>query len=55
MIGEDRREEIFVTKDELRERLAGLSAAQREVFAPLGLSSQSNGAGPSKHPISVHP
>ncbi|MBA3457309.1 MAG: hypothetical protein H0T42_29780, partial [Deltaproteobacteria bacterium] len=37
MLGEDRREEIFVTTAELVKRWSGLPPASREVFAPLRL------------------
>jgi len=37
MLGEDRREEIFVTTAELVKRWSALPAPAREVFAPLGL------------------
>ncbi len=37
LLGNDRREEIFVTKAALREKYAPLSSAQRAIFAPLGL------------------
>jgi hypothetical protein len=37
MIGEDRREEIFVTKSELQASLQGLSDVDRQLFAPLEL------------------
>jgi hypothetical protein len=37
MIGEDRREEIFVTKSELHASLEGMSDADRQLFAPLEL------------------
>lgn len=37
MLGEDRREEIFVTTAELVKRWSGLPASAREVFAPLRL------------------
>jgi len=37
MLGEDRREEIFVTTAELAKRWSALPAGAREVFAPLRL------------------
>jgi hypothetical protein len=37
LIGDDRREEIFVSKAELRALLEGLSDMDRELFAPLEL------------------
>ena len=39
-----RREEIFVSRDELRLKLAPLSDAQRALFAPLGLADPATGA-----------
>jgi hypothetical protein len=39
MIGDDRREEIFVTTHELQGTLEGLSDADRQLFAPLQLDS----------------
>jgi hypothetical protein len=38
MMTDDRREEIFVTKSELRASLSDLSDADREFFAPLELN-----------------
>jgi hypothetical protein len=38
MIGEDRREEIFVTKSELQASLEGMSDADRQLFAPFELA-----------------
>ena len=38
LLGDSRREEIFVSKAELREKLAPLPGALRAYFAPLGLS-----------------
>lgn len=37
LLGNDRREEIFVTKATLREKYAGLGEPMRELFAPLRL------------------
>jgi hypothetical protein len=37
MLGNDRREEIFVTKAALREKYEGLPAAHKKMFATLGL------------------
>lgn len=37
LLGNDRREEIFVAKAVLREKYASLPEAQRAIFAPLGL------------------
>jgi hypothetical protein len=37
MMGDDRREEIFVTKEELRANLEGLSPEDRRLFDPLEL------------------
>jgi hypothetical protein len=48
MIGDDRREEIFVTKAELRANLEGMSDADRQLFAPLELNA--GGAAPSTMP-----
>ena len=33
-----RREEIFISRDELKQKLGPLSDAQRALFAPLGLA-----------------
>lgn len=38
-LGEDRREEIFVTKSTLRDKYAVLETSHRMLFAPLGLES----------------
>jgi hypothetical protein len=38
LLGDDRREEIFVSKSALREKIAGLSADERAVFDPLALA-----------------
>jgi hypothetical protein len=43
MTGEDRREEIFVSKSELRGKVADLGADDRRLFAPLGLDDSANG------------
>jgi hypothetical protein len=37
LLGNDRREEIFVAKSTLREKLASLPQESRDLFAPLGL------------------
>ena len=41
MLGDDRREEIFVRKSDLRRKLDPLSASQRSVFAAFGLNGAS--------------
>lgn len=48
LLGGDRREEIFLSRAELVGKLEALPAAQREVFAPLGLLDDATavGAGP---------
>jgi hypothetical protein len=38
-LGNDRREEVFVSKATLREKFASLAAERRALFAPLGLDS----------------
>jgi len=50
-VGDDRREEIFLSKDELRKKLEVLTPEQLRIMAPLGLS-PSNGTPPSPKPAS---
>lgn len=45
LLGGDRREEIFLSRAELAGKLEALPAAQREVFAPLGLLDDMAGTG----------
>jgi hypothetical protein len=48
MIDDDRREEIFVSKGELREKLAGLDENRRQMFAPLNLFQQPRNSKPPR-------
>ena len=50
MLGDDRREEIFVSASELKAKLEPLSEAARAVFAPLGLAPRAP-AGVSTSPL----
>jgi hypothetical protein len=49
-LGNDRREEIFVTKATLRDKYADLSASLRATFAPLGFEDVSRTRPPSVAP-----
>jgi hypothetical protein len=51
LVGDDRREEIFLSKDELRKKLEVLTPEQLRIMAPLGLS-PSNGTTPPPKPAS---
>ena len=42
LLGDDRREEIFIAKDELEHKLRRLSPRLRRLFAPLGLGTAVN-------------
>ena len=51
-LGDDRREEIFVTKATLREKYAALPEPLRAIFGPLGLEG-AGGSGPAGPPPSL--
>ncbi|MBE7452065.1 MAG: hypothetical protein HS111_25230 [Kofleriaceae bacterium] len=50
LLGGDRREEIFLSRAELVGKLEALPAAQREVFAPLGLLDDATAVGAGTGP-----
>ncbi|HVE41278.1 MAG TPA: tetratricopeptide repeat protein [Planctomycetota bacterium] len=52
LVGDDRREEIFVSKDELRKKLEGLTPEQLRILTPLGLFPPTNGTTPHAKPPS---
>jgi hypothetical protein len=52
-LGDGRREEIFVSREELRQKLAPLNDEQRALFAPLGLNGVAAAAPQSAQPATV--
>jgi hypothetical protein len=53
LLGDDRREEIFVTTADLLKRIEGVSGKAREVFAPLHLEGGTPPASPRTRPPSI--
>src|SRR5205814_6104883 len=55
LVAGGRREEIFVTKADLRKKIAGLSPAQRSLFDPLGFGDDAVPASHARPTGSVPP